>query len=157
VGEVPVGEVAVGDVPVAEVPVAEPNVVVEVAEAAPAPPVRKRRATSARSATAKSAPAPRAADPAPERAVVRAATASAPPSPAGGTGLLLVNSLPWSEVAIDGEARGRTSWKGSLAAGAHAVTLTDGEGRSATVDVTVKPEGETRLCWDFQRGGPCSR
>jgi len=70
---------------------------------------------------------------------------------------VVINSVPWSEITIDGAAQGRTVWKGTLTTGPHVVTMTTTDGEVATRSITVLDEGKNRFCWDFALEGPCPR
>ena len=78
-------------------------------------------------------------------------TRSAAPS----TGELRLNTIPWSELSLNGVPYGPTHWSGELAAGTyHAVFLRPDGARH---EVRFKLDaGETVLyCWDFLAGTAC--
>lgn len=77
-----------------------------------------------------------------------------PPAPPDNVNVA-VNSVPWSEIEIDGLPLGRTPWRGSLTAGSHLIALTSADGRSARPGLTARA-GST-LCWDFDRQGECAK
>jgi serine/threonine-protein kinase len=94
--------------------------------------------------------------PHPAAAAPKPAPASAPPkaaqiapaaatSPAGGTGVLRINSRPWSIVTIDGKKIGNTPQMNVvLPAGSHSVHLVNPQfGFKKTVKVKLAP-GETQ-------------
>lgn len=90
------------------------------------------------------------AEPAPPVATLPDAP-DTPPAP----GTLLVNSVPWSEVLLDGKPRARTPWSGEVAAGEHVVHLTDRQGREREERLTVPPGGAVRYCWNFTVDAVC--
>jgi serine/threonine protein kinase len=112
---------------------------------APVPPVAAA-ATPTPRAQAAAPRAPRT----PEAAAPAAAAAS-------GTGTLYVMSKPWSDLVVDGQAKGTTGWSGPISAGAHQLRLTTGDGRVHTATVVVSPDDSTRICWDFDASAACSR
>jgi hypothetical protein len=66
-------------------------------------------------------------------------------------------SKPWSDLVVDGQAKGTTGWSGPISAGAHQLRLTTGDGRVHTATVVVSPDDSTRICWDFDASAACSR
>jgi hypothetical protein len=77
------------------------------------------------------------------------------PEPAA-DGWLTINSLPYSDVTVDGAPRGRTPQRElALSPGAHSVSLRAGDGRTTTQTVTVVSEGKGFFCWDFDAGSQC--
>ncbi|MFZ5476957.1 MAG: serine/threonine-protein kinase [Myxococcota bacterium] len=113
--------------------------------AAPAPPVPEP--------AAELAAAPPPASPAPRRASRPAAAevAVAAPTPAAPVPITL-NSVPWSEVWVDGRPLGRTAWKGELAPGAHEVAFVrDGARHETTLEVTEP----ATVCWDLATDSRC--
>jgi PEGA domain len=101
----------------------------------PAPPREKRAAKPVAPKTAPAEPA----------ASKRAATDSAPAAASGsGTGMLRVNSRPWSRVIVDGHLIGNTPQMSiPLRAGKHALNLVNPEfGIDKTVYIEIKA-GET--------------
>jgi eukaryotic-like serine/threonine-protein kinase len=69
-----------------------------------------------------------------------ASDAPKPAATAGGTGILRINSRPWSQVLVDGRVIGNTPQMSiSLEAGSHTVTLINSEfGYKKTLKVAVK-------------------
>lgn len=93
-------------------------------------------------------------------AVTADAAPSSPPAaaaPAAAMQTLSVNSLPYSNVSLDGKAVGTTGWSGSVAVGAHRVLLTTADGRTKSLELNVKETEPKRYCWDFAAGAECSR
>jgi hypothetical protein len=71
------------------------------------------------------------------------APAAAAPATGGGTGIIAINSIPVSTVAVDGRPAGSTPTRWTGAPGSHTVTFVHPEfGRKSTT-VTVKPGGTT--------------
>ena len=102
---------------------------------------------------------PPVASPAPVKTPTKATPpVAAEPAPvASAMQTLSVNSLPYSNVALDGKAMGVTGWSGSVSVGNHRVTLTTADGRSKTLELNVKETEPKRYCWDFAEGAECSR
>ena len=99
-----------------------------------------------------------AAKPAPKAEAVTEPVAAEPAQPeAAVTGTLMLNSLPWSNVTIDGQSKGTTDWKGDLPAGKHNVVLTTSDGRVNRTVLDVTSGDVVRWCWDFDKGAACSR
>ncbi len=99
-------------------------------------------------------PAPTAGptvDPAPT-AVVEPTAAAPPVAP----GRLYLNTVPWSEVYVDGAHRGQTGWNAELPAGEHTVTLRRPDGAEKTTQLTVTSGDDTRFCWNFHEESTCS-
>ncbi len=111
--------------------------------AAKAPPAPH---AAAKAGAAVASPGPSLASPAPALAAVDAPSPAAPVR-------TVVNSLPWSEVEIDGQPVGRTPWRGDLAAGPHRIQLTTGDGRTSE---STTSGSESTVCWDFSRQGRCA-
>ncbi len=65
--------------------------------------------------------------------------------PEGKQGLLLLNTRPWSHVAVDGEHVGVTSVSQRLAPGRHAVKITFAHGEVIQEQITVKAGETTNL------------
>jgi len=87
------------------------------------------------------------------------AEAPADPAPAAtGTGKLRVNSVPWSEVYVDGEYLGRTGTPSfELSAGQHTVRLFQpGSDRKKYFHVYVAEDATVNVgCWNFDTESPC--
>ena len=83
--------------------------------------------------------------------------ATAPPvEPAAtGPGGLFINSVPYSEISLDGTALGPTSWKGDVPAGAHTLILATPDGKRIEKSITVHAGPGNRFCWDFDLGAQC--
>lgn len=125
---------------------------VEAPAVEPAPPVAAPTLTPA-------APRPEAPSP-PTRPVEApiapiAVTPGAPP--VSETGMVIVNSRPYSDVSIDGAPRGPTSFRGELPVGDHTVVLTRPTGETHALTVTAVSSQETSYCWDFAQGAACRR
>jgi len=69
----------------------------------------------------------------------------------------MINSLPWSELTLDGASRGTTDWSGEVTAGRHNLVLETPDGRVHRATLEVPADGIVRYCWDFSEGGPCLR
>ncbi len=84
---------------------------------------------------------------------------SVPPSPEAPTqavGTLNINSRPYSNIWVDGTAKGET-WKNlSLPVGAHTVRLEDSEHRVHTMNIQVLEGAQVNICWDFDVGAACT-
>jgi len=96
-----------------------------------------------------------AAETAPEAPAPKAEAAS--PPMAEGEGDLRVNSLPWSNMVIDGKPAGRTGQSVRLKAGVHTVALTASDGKTHVMKVEIQSGEVVKLCWDFQRESACER
>ena len=83
-----------------------------------------------------------------EAAAVATSTAASP---------AVINSRPWSNLTLDGVAKGRVGWKGSLTPGSHTVSLTTQDGRTHTETISVTADNRVTYCWDFNVGNHCSR
>ncbi|MCP4810328.1 MAG: serine/threonine protein kinase [Proteobacteria bacterium] len=70
-------------------------------------------------------------------------------------GVLVVNTIPWGYVSIDGGPRHRIKHRAELDAGAHTLVLESNDERTNTVQVDVPSDGELVFCWDFNKGGDC--
>jgi hypothetical protein len=116
-------------------------------EAAPTPEKTTPRPAKVKAVTPKTVPTPVETTPAPVEAVEAVAV----------TGTLMLNSLPWSNITIDGQNKGPTDWKGDLASGKHNVVLTTSDGRVNRTVLDVKQGEIVRWCWDFDKGAACSR
>lgn len=132
-------------------PAEPPPAAVEVAPVAPAdaaapPPVREAPAATSKVSASRETP-PRAA---PQPSEAAAPTAA-------GTGKLFVMSKPWSNLLVNGQAKGTTGWSGPVAAGTHQLKLTTADERVHTATVQVGADDEVRVCWDFDAGAACSR
>ncbi len=114
------------------------------------------------------APAPPAPEPTPpetppepvtsvEAPTAPAAVVTPVAPPVAETGMVIVNSRPYSDVTIDGTPRGSTSFRGELPAGDHTVVLLRPTGESHTLTVTAVSNQETSYCWDFAQGAACRR
>jgi serine/threonine protein kinase len=68
-----------------------------------------------------------------------------------------INTRPLSQLSIDGEDVGSTSWSGELSPGEHTLEMTARDGRVHQTEITVISDTEYTLCWDFDSEGPCSR
>jgi hypothetical protein len=79
-------------------------------------------------------------EPAPAPREVADKEPAAPKPSAGGTGILRINSRPWSQVVVDGRTIGNTPQMSiTLEAGSHTVTLINSEfGYKKTIKVVVK-------------------
>ena len=78
-----------------------------------------------------------------------------PATTGGGKGFLIANTKPWARVIIDGKDTGQ--WtpivgkrKLSLSAGAHKITFKTKDGKTLTVNVTIKPGQTTKLIKQIQ-------
>ena len=108
-------------------PVAEPPSVVplpEVPASAVSAPVLSQAPSPNRAAKAKRAHARRRTTTPRRSAFSGARTQTSPAAPAGASGLLRINSRPWSEVSVDGRLIGNTPLMSlTLSAGTHSVRL----------------------------------
>ena len=68
---------------------------------------------------------------------------------------MLVNSLPWSYVTVDGQPKGLTHWAGSLSQGTHRIHLRTEDGKTHTTELTVTGEEIVRYCWSFEADALC--
>jgi serine/threonine-protein kinase len=67
-----------------------------------------------------------------------------------GRGTLVVNSLPWSEVYVDGRRRGNTPIPSlQLPAGEHRIELRTADGRTHRATVTIEPNATARVVHRF--------
>jgi len=128
---------------------------------------KKRRADAAQkkaptpAAAAAPAPTPAAAAPA-KPAYKPAAAPAAAPAPAAaqgatGKGELRMNSLPWSNMTVDGKPAGRTGRPIELSAGRHTVVLTTSDGRRHEETLTVRANKTETRCWNFDLEAQCKR
>jgi serine/threonine protein kinase len=69
----------------------------------------------------------------------------------------MINTLPAGTIFIDGVAKGPTWFQGSIQPGTHKLTMKANDGRTATTNITVRPNKTFRFCWSFDAGGPCPR
>src|SRR5690606_7156467 len=68
----------------------------------------------------------------------------------GGRGTLVVNSLPWSEVYVDGRRRGNTPIPSlQLPAGEHRIELRTADGRTHRETVTIEANTTARVVHRF--------
>ncbi len=69
---------------------------------------------------------------------------------------LVIACIPWcDQVRVDGDGWGATPIRDrTVAVGDHEVHLRAVTGGEHTLSVDVGAEG-TKLCWDFEREGPC--
>ena len=111
-------------------------------------------AMSCKAHTPESAPEA-AAEKAPEAPAPKAGVAS--PPMAEGEGELRLNTLPWSDMVIDGKPAGRSGNAIRLKAGVHTVALTTGDGKTHVMKVEIQSGKVLKLCWDFQREAACER
>jgi hypothetical protein len=65
-----------------------------------------------------------------------------------------LNSIPPSEVLLDGQAVGKTPWAGGVSVGAHRVSFVTATGR---IDRDLRVDGEHRMCVDLVEDAPCPR
>jgi len=72
-------------------------------------------------------------------------------------GELRFNSLPWSNIAIDGEPNGRTGKPIELTVGLHQVVLTTADGRQHEMSVTIRANKTETKCWNFDESQLCYR
>lgn len=80
----------------------------------------------------------------------RSTATGSPMSVARGRGTLVVNSLPWSEVFIDGRRRGNTPLPSlPLPAGEHRIELRTADGRSHRETVTISANETSRVVHRF--------
>jgi len=135
--------------PEVEVVEAEPEPEPELVEPEPEPEVVEPAPVVARPRPERR-PDPVVAEPEPEPVVTEPVAATT-------TGRLMVNSLPWSNVSVDGTGKGPTDWAGELDAGAHNLVLRTGDGRVKRATVTVPSNDVLRYCWNFDEGTTCSR
>jgi len=113
----------------------------------PTPPVEPRQPT----------PTPPAPDP-PVAAEEPPPVAPAPAVAAAGPGQLRVNSVPWSEVYVDGAYLGRTGTPSfELPAGRHTVRLFQPQGdQQKFFHVYVSEDATVNVgCWNFETESPC--
>ncbi len=147
----------------AEVPEPEPEPVVppepEPARAEPPPAEPKPAVKTAKKPAPKVEPPPPEPEPEPEPepAPVQEPAPAAPEPAAAAEGRLMVNSLPWSNIQLDGASQGTTDWSARITAGRHNLVLTTSDGRVHRKTVTIPPDGVLRYCWDFNAGAICSR
>ncbi|MFZ5477013.1 MAG: serine/threonine-protein kinase [Myxococcota bacterium] len=120
--------------------------------AAPAPPIKAEAAAPGDPPI--ESPPPPSKKPPPAKEVVAAGEAPAPVAPVA-KGQLKVNSLPWSDLTIDGDPAGRTAFAREVDAGTHVIELVTASGQRAKQTVTVPAGGTANLCWDFDLGAPC--
>jgi hypothetical protein len=67
-----------------------------------------------------------------------------------GRGTLVVNSLPWSEVYVDGRRRGNTPIPSlQLPAGEHRIELRTADGRTHRETITIEPNATARVVHRF--------
>jgi hypothetical protein len=124
---------------------------------------KKRRADAAKKKTTTAAPAPAPAAAAPAKPVYKpaaapaAAPAPAAPQAATGKGELRMNSLPWSNMTVDGKPAGRTGRPIELSAGRHTVVLTTSDGRRHEETLTVRANKTETRCWNFDLEAQCKR
>ncbi len=113
-----------------------------VASTMTSPPVTPTRLTPTRMTTSPAEPITRI-----ER---RSTAAGSPMSAARGRGTLVVNSLPWSEVFIDGRRRGNTPLPSlPLPAGEHRIELRTADGRSHRETITISANETSRVVHRF--------
>ena len=67
---------------------------------------------------------------------------------------IVLNSMPYSFVSIDGTKIGRTAQSLEYAPGTHSVTFDTADGRTKTLTLDF-PAGGIRYCYDFAKDGPC--
>lgn len=93
------------------------------------------------------------------RKVAAPVATEAPPTEAAAPAWLSVNSIPWSEVSIDGRPRGRTPISRlEVAAGTHSVRLvSSSDGGHADRTLTLAPGEDGLFCWDYREGSDCKR
>ena len=116
----------------------------------PAPAARPTPAparTPARTREPEPAPEP---TPAPRRSPTRVAptTTAAPARPAaGGQGTLLIQTIPWARVIVDGRDTGRNTPVRDLrvSAGSHRIGLRTADGHTTEITVEVTPNEVTRV------------
>ncbi|MEZ4248888.1 MAG: PEGA domain-containing protein [Polyangiales bacterium] len=83
-----------------------------------------------------------------ERSTMEAATTTM--AARGGRGTLVVNSLPWSEVYVDGRRRGNTPIPSlQLPAGDHRIELRTADGRTHRESVTITANETSRVVHRF--------
>ena len=68
-----------------------------------------------------------------------------------------INTVPASDLSIDGENVGYTRWSGELMPGEHTVEMTADDGRAQQTVITVSDGEEYTFCWNFDLEGPCTR
>ena len=102
-------------------------------------------------------PAEKPKPPSPKAPASAAPAASEPAAPAVAMQMLSINSLPWSNVTVDGKGVGTTGWSGTVRAGTHRVVLKTSDGKTKSLDLNVKDTGPMRFCWDFGTESECSR
>lgn len=142
--------------PPAETPaVVEPSAPVEAAPAVGAAIPTEKPTTTKPTPVSTPTPAPVVSTPAALSAPAVAPVAVS--TPAAVTQRLSVNSLPWSNVTVDGKGVGTTGWTGTVPVGAHRVGLKTEDGQTKSIELTVKETEPTRFCWDFHLGTECSR
>ena len=76
-------------------------------------------------------------------------------SPAG-EGTIILNSLPWSNVTINGATK-PTPFRATLSAGKHRVSFKAPDGRTHSTTVTISPNKMSVLCWNFDDNTQCQR
>jgi serine/threonine protein kinase len=124
---------------------------------------KKRRTDAAKKKTTTAAPAPAPAAAAPAKPVYKpaaapaAAPAPAAPQAATGKGELRMNSLPWSNMTVDGKPAGRTGRPIELSAGRHTVVLTTSDSRRHEETLTVRANKTETRCWNFDLEAQCKR
>lgn len=123
-------------------------------EAGPAPALH-RPATGIRPGIARPGAVAKGSTPAATQPTAEPAAEPAPEAAASGK--LMVNSLPWSQITLDGADQGATDWSGTLDAGRHNLVLRTSDGRVHRATLTVPADGTVRYCWDFAEGAVCSR
>jgi serine/threonine protein kinase len=85
-----------------------------------------------------------------EREPTETMTSEMAAAPRGGRGTLVVNSLPWSEVYVDGRRRGNTPIPSlQLPAGEHRIELRTADGRTHRATVTIEPNATARVVHRF--------
>lgn len=128
---------------------------------APETPSKSAVATDAKSRAASPSPSPAKVTPKGAPVVLPEATAppaTAAPPAAVATGVLAINSRPWSIIKLDGVAAGRTGmWKRELASGRHEIKLISSDERVATKTVNIEANSEASFCWDFDLGADCPK
>ncbi len=73
------------------------------------------------------------------------------------TGRMLINTLPWSHVQVDGVDHGTTDFAGTFEVGPHNLVLRTADDRVKRLVIEVPEDDTAVLCWDFARGSTCSR
>ena len=111
-------------------------------------PVQKTTAPSTRGSPPARGRSPTAA-PAPP--VVAAAPSAAPEA----TGTLKFNSVPWSNVTVDGTSAGVTPFNRAIAAGSHTIVLQTSAGETTRHTLKVAAGAVTNWCWEFELAAEC--